>query len=139
MCPYCANANIIKSKFEGALKPDYVIPFKLDKKAAVDAFEKACGNAPFLPDEFKDKKRISEMTGVYVPFWMFDCDCNADITYSAQRTSHWSDSEYNYTKTDYYRLYRAVASDLRMFPSTVQKKRTTLIWRRLSRLTITTP
>lgn len=107
VCPYCANANIIKSKFEGALKPDYVIPFKLDKKAAVEAFENACGNAPFLPDEFKDKKRISEMTGVYVPFWMFDCDCNADITYSAQRTSHWSDSEYNYTKTDYYRLYRS--------------------------------
>ena len=46
------------------------------------------------------------MSGVYVPFWMFDCDCNADITYSGQRVFTWSDVNYYYTKTDYYRLIR---------------------------------
>ena len=84
VCPYCGNATIVKSQFEGALKPDYVIPFKKDKKAAIAEFEEAYKKAPFLPDEFKDKKRIAEMAGVYVPFWMFDCDCNASITYSAE-------------------------------------------------------
>ena len=107
VCPYCGNATIVKSQFEGALKPDYVIPFKKDKKAAIAEFEEAYKKAPFLPDEFKDKKRIAEMAGVYVPFWMFDCDCNASITYSAERVSTWSDSNYNYTKTDHYRLFRS--------------------------------
>lgn len=106
VCPYCGNGTIVKSQFEGALRPDYVIPFKVDKNAAITEFEKAYKKAPFLPDEFKDKKRIAEMAGVYVPFWMFDCDCNASITYDAERINVWSDSEYNYTKTDHYRLYR---------------------------------
>ncbi len=106
VCPYCGGSTIIKKQFEGALRPDYVIPFKVDKKAAMAAFEQAALKAPFLPDEFKSKKRIEEMAGVYVPFWMFDCDCTADMTYSAQRIFTWSDPDYTYTKTDYYRLVR---------------------------------
>lgn len=78
VCPYCGNGTIVKSQFEGALNPDYVIPFKIDKNAAIAEFEKSYKKAPFLPDEFKDKKRIAEMAGVYVPFWMFDCDCDVN-------------------------------------------------------------
>lgn len=106
VCPYCGSATIVKGQFEGALQPDFIIPFKIDKNTAVSAFENDFKNAPFLPDEFKNKKRIEEMSGVYVPFWMFDCDCNANITYSARTLSFWSDSDYDYTKTDYYRLLR---------------------------------
>ena len=35
-CPYCGNPIVVTGQFSGALKPDYVIPFKLDKKAAKD-------------------------------------------------------------------------------------------------------
>lgn len=106
VCPYCGNNTIVKSQFEGSLCPDYIVPFRVDKKSAIKAFEANFQTAPFLPDEFKDKKRIEEMSGVYVPFWMFDCDCNATITYDAQKTTLWSDTNYNYTKTDYFRLIR---------------------------------
>lgn len=37
---------------------------------------------------------------------MFDCDCDAAITYNAQRVTTWGDSDYNYTKTDHFKLYR---------------------------------
>ena len=33
-CPFCGSPVIIMGKLQGMLKPDYVIPFKLDKKAA---------------------------------------------------------------------------------------------------------
>ena len=39
-CPFCGNRVVLKGQFEGALKPDYVIPFKLDKKAAKEAYYK---------------------------------------------------------------------------------------------------
>lgn len=107
VCPYCGNSTIIKGQFEGTLKPDYIIPFKMNKKAAVEAFEADFKNAPFLPDEFKSKNKIDEMSGVYVPFWMFDCDCDAALTYNAKRITRWSDTDYNYIKTDYYKLFRA--------------------------------
>lgn len=106
VCPYCGQSTIVKGQFEGTLRPDYIIPFKVDKKAAMAAFENDFKNAPFLPDEFKNKKKIEEMAGVYVPFWMFDCDCDAAITYNAERVTRWSDSNYDYTKTDYYKLFR---------------------------------
>ena len=32
-CPYCGNQVVMQGQFSGALKPDLVIPFKLDKKA----------------------------------------------------------------------------------------------------------
>lgn len=107
ICPYCGNSTIVKKQFEGSLRPDFVIPFKIDKKAAIKAFEDAYAKAPFLPDEFKNKNKIAEMAGVYVPFWNFDCDCNAQISYRAQRTTVWSDSSYNYTKTDHYKILRS--------------------------------
>lgn len=68
VCPYCGNNTVIKKQFEGNLCPDYIIPFRIDKSGAVKAFEENFKSAPFLPDEFKDKKRIEEMQGVYVPF-----------------------------------------------------------------------
>ena len=122
ICPYCGDAAVIKGQFEGTLRPDYIIPFKTEKKAAMEAFEADFKNAPFLPDEFKVKKKIEEMTGVYVPFWMFDCDCNAAITYGAQRVTSWSDSNYNYTKTDYYRLFRSGSVGFANIPVDGSKK-----------------
>ena len=37
-CPYCGSQIVLSGKFAGDLKPDYVIPFKLDKKQAKAAF-----------------------------------------------------------------------------------------------------
>ena len=47
VCPYCGDAAVIKGQFEGTLRPDYIIPFKTDKKAAMEAFEADFKNAPF--------------------------------------------------------------------------------------------
>lgn len=122
VCPYCGNSTIVKGRFEGTLKPDYIIPFKFNKKAAIEAFENDFKNAPFLPDSFKDKKKIEEMTGVYVPFWMFDCDCDAAVSYTAEKVVTWSDSNYNYTKTDYYKLFRSGSVGFANIPVDASKK-----------------
>jgi len=122
VCPYCGNSTIVKGQFEGGLRPDYIIPFKIDKKAAIKAFENDFKNAPFLPDTFKDKKKYTEMTGVYVPFWMFDCDCHASLTYDATRIHSWSDSNYRYTKTDHYKLLRSGSVGFANIPVDGSKK-----------------
>lgn len=122
VCPYCGNATIIKGQFEGTMRPDYLIPFRIDKKSAVKLFEEACKKVPFLPDEFKDKKKIEEMSGLYVPFWMFDCDCSASVTYDAKIIRTWSDSNYNYTRTDFYRLLRSGDIDFANIPVDASQK-----------------
>lgn len=106
-CPYCDNPVVIKGQFAGDLKPDLVIPFKLDKKAAKEALKKHILSKKFVPATFKDTNHIDEIKGVYVPHWLFTCDAVADVKYSAQKVRTWSDSNYNYTETSFYDIYRS--------------------------------
>ena len=93
-------------QFSGALKPDYVLPFKLDKKAAKEALKKHYMGKKLLPKIFKEQNHIEEVKGVYVPFWLFDADADAHIRYKATRIRNWSDSQYNYSETSYFAVIR---------------------------------
>lgn len=106
-CPFCGNPVVMMGKFSGTLKPDYVLPFKLDKKAAMEALFNHYKGKKLLPKVFKDQNHIKEVKGVYVPFWLFDTDADAHLRYKATRIRHWSDSRYNYTETKHYSVTRA--------------------------------
>ncbi|MBR4881879.1 MAG: hypothetical protein IKU19_08085 [Clostridia bacterium] len=106
LCPFCDNPVVLKGQFAGELRPNLVIPFKLDKKAAKEALKNHYKGKRFLPKVFKDENHIDEIKGVYVPFWLFDTDTAANVRYRATRTRGWSDSRYNYTETSYYAVTR---------------------------------
>jgi predicted RNA-binding Zn-ribbon protein involved in translation (DUF1610 family) len=106
VCPCCGNAQIVSRRLSGLLKPNYVIPFKLEKKAAVEALKNFYQGKRLLPDFFKEDNQINNIQGIYVPFWLFDAKAQAYIRYKAARTMLWSDRNYNYTKTDYYSVIR---------------------------------
>ena len=106
-CPYCGNPVIMTEKFSGTLKPDLVIPFKLDKKAAKEAYYRHIKGRPLLPRVFRQENHIDEIKGVYVPFWLFDADVNADARYKATKIRVWSDKDYDYTETNYYSVFRS--------------------------------
>ena len=105
-CPFCDNPIVLKGQLSGDLKPDYVLPFKLDKKAAKSAFEKHLMGKKLLPKEFKDKNKIDEIKGLYVPFWLFDTELDASVLYNGENKSSWRSGDYIYTKTDYYDILR---------------------------------
>ena len=105
-CPYCGNPVVMTEQFGGEMKPDLVIPFKLDKKAAKEVLKKHYKGKRLLPKVFKDENHIEQIKGVYVPFWLFEADADAYIRYKATRVRHWSDSDYHYTETLYYSVIR---------------------------------
>lgn len=105
-CPYCENPVIMTGQFSGDLKPDIVIPFKLDKEAAKAALLKHMEGKPLLPKIFKSQNQIDEIKGVYVPVWLFDADVNADIHYRAKKEKRWSDANYKYTETQIFSVRR---------------------------------
>ena len=105
-CPFCDNPIIMMGQFAGALKPDLVIPFKLDKKAAKEGLKKHLTGKRLLPKIFKDQNHIDEIRGIYVPFWLFDTEADANIRYRGTRTRFWSDSRYDYTETSFYLINR---------------------------------
>jgi len=106
-CPFCGNPVVMTGQFTGDLKPDLVIPFKVDKKAAMAALQNHYKGKVLLPKVFKDQNHIKEVKGLYVPVWLFDTDANAHVRYRATRTRFWSDSNYNYTETSYFHITRA--------------------------------
>ena len=105
-CPFCGNPVIMTGQFAGALKPDLVIPFKVDKKAAIAALQNHYKGKLLLPKVFKDQNHIKEVKGLYVPVWLFDTDADAHVRYKATRTRTWSDSQYRYTETSHFSVTR---------------------------------
>lgn len=105
-CPFCDNPTIMPSRVSGGLKPDAVLPFRKTREDATAAFLKLCKNKPLLPKEFTSQQRIEKITGMYVPFWLYDCEADFSGNYKATRIHRWSDAHYNYTRTEHFLLTR---------------------------------
>ena len=106
-CPYCDNPVIMKGQLANDLRPDLVIPFKLDKKAARDALARHMQGKPLLPKVFKDENHIDEIKGVYVPFWLYDAEADADIRYRATRVRSYTTPKYHCIETSHYSITRS--------------------------------
>ncbi|MDO5439033.1 MAG: hypothetical protein Q4F09_03280 [Erysipelotrichaceae bacterium] len=105
-CPFCGNAIIVTSEVSGELRPDLVIPFKVTKEDAKNAYRKHVQAQKLVPAIFKRRDHIDEIKGVYVPFWLFSSDVAADVRYRAQRTRSYSDGNYRYVETSHFLLKR---------------------------------
>ncbi|MCR5042275.1 MAG: hypothetical protein K6C36_09300 [Clostridia bacterium] len=121
-CPYCNNPVVMLEQFSGYLRPDYVIPFKLDKKAAEDALKKHIAKKKLVPKAFKSDSVISTVKGMYVPFWLYDATADAQGSFTATKTRSWSDSRYNYTETSYFDVYRSCRLSFANVPVDGSKK-----------------
>ena len=106
-CPYCGNPVVLQGNVSGDLKPSRIIPFKLNKEAAKNEYKRHLTGKVLLPKAFSTEAVIDEIKGVYVPFWLFDGKANAQIWYDATQVRFWSDSDYDYTETSYFKLFRA--------------------------------
>lgn len=115
-CPFCDSPVVLSGRLSGQFKPDYVIPFKLDKAAAEQGFLNHLKGKTLLPKIFKTEAKIKEIKGVYVPFWLFDTGVDADIRYHATRVRFWSTNDYNYTETRHYSVLRRGTLDFKHVP-----------------------
>ena len=106
-CPFCGNRVVMKGQFQGTLRPDAIIPFKLDKKAAKNAYYKHLTGKSFVPKVFKEENHIDEIVGIYVPFWLFDAKLRADISYQGEKIRVWRSGDTEYTEHSYYQADRS--------------------------------
>ncbi|MCI5773551.1 MAG: hypothetical protein MR210_03210 [Erysipelotrichaceae bacterium] len=106
MCPYCGNAVVVNENFKADLRPDLVIPFRLDKQQAKQMLMNHYKGKKLLPKYFKNENIIEEIKGIYVPFWLFDAEVDAKMRYKGTRTRFWSNQNYDYTETSFYAIVR---------------------------------
>lgn len=121
-CPYCDNPTVIPGQFTGMLKPDYVIPFRLEKPAAIAALKKHYEGRPFLPKAFKDANHIEDIKGVYVPFWLFDGVAEGEVVFEGTRSHTYRAGQYRITDTEHFDVFRAGSVSFSRIPVDASKK-----------------
>ena len=115
-CPYCGNPSVIPGKFAGVDRPDYVIPFKVDKKQAVNSFKEYYKGRLLLPRSFESDNHIEEIKGVYVPFWMFSGEVAGRAQYEAIKEDRRRAGNEEIIRQEHYDVYREGAMSFSKIP-----------------------
>lgn len=105
-CPYCGNPTILPDKLSGDYKPDFVLPFKNSKEEAIEQYKQFCKKKILLPNSFLKQNTIEKISGVYVPFWLFDCKADGDYAYDAQKITSRRSGDYEITTTRHFLVKR---------------------------------
>ncbi len=115
-CCYCGNPTMLPSRFDGVLKPDFVIPFKKTKEDAVAALKNFYKGKLLLPNAFTANNRVEDIQGMYVPFWLFDSTVSAGGTFSAETVAELVTEDEIITTTSVYSCSRAGEMSFRAVP-----------------------
>lgn len=107
-CSFCGAGVVLSDRLSGELAPVKVIPFTISKEQAQVAFKSWCKKGLLTPKGFMNADRIKSITGMYIPFWLYDLNGvgEADATCTKVRT--YSRGEYDYIETSFFSVYRNV-------------------------------
>lgn len=106
-CPYCGNPAVTPGAFVDMARPDGVVPFKLDKDAAVAALNDYYKGKRFLPKKFIAANKVEHIQGVYVPFWLYDGSVEGSGTFECRNERTYRSGDEEVTRTTVYEAYRA--------------------------------
>ena len=89
---------------------DYVVQTQrgeyITKEEALHIFSGWCKKRWFLPSAFKEKQNLEKITGLYVPFWVADCNVHADLNAIGKQVKTWRSGDYRYTNTKEFAVRR---------------------------------
>lgn len=80
-CPYCGNNQVAPRRYAGDYKPDFIIPFKVTKRRALECYEAMLAEKDYLPDDYGAESQVVSVQGTYVPFWLHDGTVDFDFTW----------------------------------------------------------
>ena len=105
-CYYCHNPVVLAGRLEGQFRPDYVIPFQIDRQKAGEIFSQWIGRKKYVPETFYNKKQIESMSGVYFPYWLYSCRVDGELDAQGTRLRTWDTAGMRYTETTVYDVKR---------------------------------
>lgn len=105
-CYYCHNPVVLAGRMKGEYRPDRIIPFAIDRKQALQIFDQWIGRKKYIPADFYSKDQIEKLTGVYFPYWLYDCRVEGKVDADASRVKTWRVGNIRYTQTEKYDVSR---------------------------------
>lgn len=80
-CTFCGTAIVSKSYASRRIKPKSIVPFQVDRKRAAESFRKWVRGLWLAPGDLKKYAQSDAgLTGVYLPYWTYDCQTGSDYT-----------------------------------------------------------
>lgn len=101
-CVYCGSTAIIKERITNEYTPTSIIPFKVTKEEAIDLFLAVKKMHILSPFGFFSKKNISEIQGIYIPFWLSDFRIQGKISGTGKKITSWWEGNTKHTTTDIF-------------------------------------
>ncbi len=112
-CYYCHSPVVLQGKLTPDMTPDSVLPFTIDKDAAVRAFMQWVKTKKYVPKAFFSQSQVEMMSGVYYPHFVTDCELDGAIDGEGRNVRVMDTGKYIVTNTDHYRVRRAGRITLR--------------------------
>lgn len=116
-CVYCHNPGIIKSRLEGKFRPDYIIPFKMSKEHALAAYNRLREGKYMTYKEFGDVNNIQKISGIYVPFWLYNGSATGYVSGTLSTSSSHRRGNYIVTNHKEYFEERVGEMDFKNVPT----------------------
>ena len=115
-CPYCGSPTILPDRIDGGIRPELVVPFTISKEEAQKMFEDYFEGKKLLPNIFKKDNQIAEIRKLYVPYWLFDCDADATIVYSAEKRTTRRTDDWEIETIEHYIVNRSGSMSFENIP-----------------------
>lgn len=121
-CSFCGAGVVLGDRLSGSLAPAKVVPFTISKQQAQEAFQKWCKKGLLTPADFMTADRIKNITGIYVPFWLYDLNGRGEAEATCTRVRTYTLGDWIYTETKFYHVYRKVDLNYSRIPCDASKK-----------------
>ena len=105
-CYYCHSPIVLHDRLDDEFRPDGVIPFQLDKEAALAEFRRFISKKRFVDRAFFSDDQLEMFSGVYYPYWYCDVEGAGTFTGEGTRTSVRTTPRYVETTTRFFQVER---------------------------------
>jgi DNA-directed RNA polymerase subunit M/transcription elongation factor TFIIS len=96
-CPFCGTPFVATALSRRALRPNWLLPFRVGLQAAAERFRAWVSSLWFAPNRLKREAAAGKLSGIYIPYWTFDAD--ARTRYTGQRGDDYFETE-TYTEIE---------------------------------------
>ena len=121
-CYYCHNPVVLSGRLSGEYLPDSVIPFAIDKKQTEQKFLEYVHTKKFIPRAFFRKQQIEKLSGIYFPYWVYECTMDGRMDAQGTNIRVWRSGDTEYTETKYYQIEREGKVELSNLSKNALKK-----------------
>lgn len=86
-CAYCGQPTLVMDRLSRQKKPEYILPFQIQKREAEQIVRSRLRKGFFVPQRIKEFK-VEKLHGVYIPYRMVDVYCQDEVVIRSEVRSN---------------------------------------------------